>query len=194
MIDERFAIVAAVLNTIGCFIYFLSTLQGKTKPNRVTWFLWMLIPFIAFFAQIKQGVGLSSLFTFSNGFGPLLVLIGSFLNKKSEWEISRFDIICGALALVGVFLWYITKVGNLAILFAILADGFAAIPTLVKAYKAPETENAQTYLLGTFGAALTLFTIKQPLFAYYGYALFVFIADFSLFFFSQFKVRKYFSR
>jgi len=53
-----------------------------------------------------------------------------------------FDLICGILSLVGLVLWMITKVGNVAIFFSIVADGLAAVPTLVKAYKYPDTEIA----------------------------------------------------
>ena len=53
MIDERFVIIGAFLSMIAQLTYAIDTVKGKIKPNRVTWFLWALIPLIAFVAEIK---------------------------------------------------------------------------------------------------------------------------------------------
>lgn len=173
MIDERFAILGALLSFGGVVVYLIETLRGTSRPNRVTWFLWSLVPFIAFFAQIKQDVGYSSLLTFVSGFGPLLVFLASFINKKSFWEISRFDMVCGAIAIVGVVLWLVTRNPNLAILFSILADGAAASPTIVKSFKFPETESYLAFFGGGVGAILTLLTITQWQFENYAFPLYI---------------------
>lgn len=188
MLDERFVIIAGVLNISGILLYVYDTVKGKSKPNRVTWFLWSLVPFIAFSAQIKQGVGLTSILTFTSGFGPFLVLVASLLNKKAYWDLKRFDLICGAIAIIGVVLWLITKNPNLAIIFSIAADGFAALPTVVKSFKFPETESMVTYLLASFGALLTLFTIDTWELEFFAFPLYIFILCLTITTFIKFKV------
>lgn len=173
MIDEKFIFLAVTLNFLGTLSYLIDTLKGNVKPNKVSWFLWSLAPFIAFVAEINQGVGLVSLLTFIIGFGTLLIFLGSFINKKAEWKITSFDLICGALSVTGLILWGITRVGNLAILFAILADGLAAVPTVVKSYKFPETENYKVFLTGGLSALITLLTIKQWNFANYAFPIYI---------------------
>ncbi|MEK9178260.1 MAG: hypothetical protein AAB801_00600, partial [Patescibacteria group bacterium] len=133
---------------------------------------------------------LSSLTTFAFGALPLFIFLASFLNKKAYWKITKFDLICGVLSLVGLMLWGITQVGNWAILFAIASDGLAAVPTIVKSYKAPETENYQVYLFNGLGAAVTLFTIKQWDFAHYAFPFYIFLGGFILFLLIKFKLRK----
>ena len=188
MLDERFVIIAGVLNISGILLYVYDTVKGKSKPNRVTWFLWSLVPFIAFSAQIKQGVGLTSILTFTSGFGPFLVLVASLLNKKAYWDLKRFDLICGAIAIIGVVLWLITKNPNLAIIFSIAADGFAALPTVVKSFKFPETESMVTYLLASFGALLTLLTIDTWELEFFAFPLYIFILCLTITIFIKFKV------
>lgn len=61
MLDANFVFAGLFLNIIGAFSYFLDTIKGKVKPNKVTWLLWALIPLIAFAAEVKQGVGLAHL-------------------------------------------------------------------------------------------------------------------------------------
>lgn len=190
MIDEKFVFLAALLILIGDSTYLLDTIRGKVKPHKVTWFLWALAPFIAFAAQTDQKVGLPSLMTLAVGIIPVLIFITSFLNKKAYWKVTTFDIICGALALVGLLLWGATKIGNLAILFAILADGLAGLPTIVKSFKAPDTENYQVYLLNGLGAVVTLFIIKEWAFADYAFAVYLFSMASVLFLLIKFNLGK----
>lgn len=160
MLDEKWVILGAAFSLLGIESYIADTLKGKIKPNKVSWFIWALAPLIAFAAELKQGVGLQALMTFMVGFGPLLIFISSFLNKKAYWEIRKLDLTCGSLAIFGLILWQITRVGNLAILFCLLADGLASIPTAIKAYQFPETENSTEFLLSGVNAGITILTIK----------------------------------
>ena len=143
---------------------------------------------IAFFAQINQGVGLEALMTFSTGFLPFTVFIASFVNKRSEWKLTWFDVMCGVLSLVGLAFWMITKVGNVAIFFSIVADGFAAVPTMVKAFKYPDTEMAWPWIATVFGIILTLLTLSTFTFANCGFILYILINNTLIFSLVQFRL------
>ena len=173
---------------MGSVAYLVDTVKGKVRPNRVSFLLWSIAPFIAFAAQIKQGVGLESLMTFSTGFLPLTVFIASFVNKKAEWKLTKFDLFCGVLSMVGLILWLITKVGNIAITFSILADGLAALPTIIKAYKYPDTEIAWPWIATSFGVILTLFTLNTLTFANSGFIIYILIADTLIFILVRFRI------
>src|SRR5512138_400963 len=190
MLNKNFVIVGTLIGTAGAFAYLWDTIRGKVKPNRVSFLLWSIAPMIAFAAQIKQGVGLESLMTFSTGFLPLLTFLASFVNKQAEWKVTKFDLICGFLSLLGLMLWLITKVGNVAIFFSIVADGLAALPTLVKAYRYPETEIAWPWLATVIGVVLTLLTLTEWTFANSGFIIYILIADFLIFSCVQFQVGK----
>lgn len=189
MINENFIYLGAALNLVGSTGYVIQTIKGKTKPNRVTWFLWALAPMIAFGAMLGEGVSvLGGLMTFMVGFGPLLVLIASFVNKKSVWKITTFDIVCGILSLVGVGLWFITRTATIAIAFSILADALAGLPTLVKSFKEPETESSLVFFLGAISAAITILAAKVWDFAHVGFALYIFIICAVIFILVRFKL------
>lgn len=190
MLDEKFVILGAIFSFFGGLSYLIDTLKGETKPNKVTWFIWALVPFIAFSAEIKQGVGLQSLMTFMVGFNPLLIFIASFVNKKAIWQIGRSDIVCGVLSIAGLILWQITQVGNIAITLCILSDGLAGVPTIVKAYKFPETENYKVFLTASLSALITLLTINIWNFEYYGFPVYIFLNGFLLFSLIKFELGK----
>lgn len=178
MLHPNFVIVGAIIGFIGALSYIISTLKGQTKPNRISWFIWALAPMIAFAAELDKGVGLQSLMTFMVGFNPLLIFLASFVNKKSD---------------IGIVIWLIIGEGNVAIFFAILADGLAAIPTLVKSYYFPETENYFGFLTAVISAGLTLLTIDNWNFAHYGFPLYIFLITIVLVVLIKFKLGKYIS-
>lgn len=177
MIHSNFIYLGVVLQAWGGLSYLIDTLKGKVKPNRVTWFLWTLAPLIAFVAQVQQGVGIESLATFIVGFVPLLVFIASFVNKKAEWKTHPIDYWCGGLSLIGLALWLVTRVGNVAIVFSILADALACIPTIIKAYYEPETENDLVFIFGFINALIALLVITTWNFENYGFQLYLFFAN-----------------
>lgn len=161
MIDPNFVYLAAIITFIGILIYAIDTLRGKTKPNRVTWVLWTVVPLITFFAQLSEGVGLSSIFALAMALGPLFVVIASFANKNAYWKLTLFDYICGAISLLAIILWVITGDGVIAIVFSIIADFAAGLPTLRKGYTHPESENIVAYVVGIISAIITLLTLQH---------------------------------
>ncbi len=104
MLHSNFIIIGSLIGAIGSVAYLVATVKGRVKPNKVTFLLWSVVPFIAFFAQINQGVGLEALMTFSTGFLPLTVFIASFVNRKAEWKLTWFDSICGIITPLFVLL------------------------------------------------------------------------------------------
>ncbi len=190
MLNPNFVIVGTLIGTVGSVAYLIDVVKGKVKPNRVSFLMWSIAPFIAFAAMLKQGVGISSLMTFSTGFLPFIIFIASFVNKKAEWKLTKFDLFCGFLSLVGLALWLITKVGNVAIFFSIMADGLAALPTIVKSYKHPETELAWPWLATSIGVVFTLLTLTQLTFANSGFIIYIFTVNVIIFSLIQFKIGK----
>jgi hypothetical protein len=177
MIDPNLVIVGVVVQIIGAWGYFVDTIRGKVQPNRVSWLLWTIAPLVAFAAEIQQGVGIQSLTTFVVGFVPLLIFSASFVNRKAEWKLSRFDLACGFLSIIGLIVWSITRTGNLAIVFSILADGFAAVPTIVKSFKEPESENHLPYTAGVVNSAIGVLAIQRWDFQSYAFPIYLLLVS-----------------
>ncbi len=175
MIPEYFAVIGAVIASVGGFYYLYETITGKAKPNRVTWLLWGLFPMITFIAQRAQGVEGLSWATFAAGFPPFLVLFASFLNKKAYWKTEPKDYLLMAAAVAGIILWALTDNPNLAILFALVSDFLAGVPTLIKSYKHPETESWIAYGLGAIGFGMGVLAIQTYTFENYAFISYLFI-------------------
>jgi hypothetical protein len=157
---EYLVFVAAFGSVVAACVYIRSMFRGRTRPNRVTWFMWAVAPFIATAAAMSSGVGWAVIPVFMSGFSPFLIFFASFFCKKAYWKPSKFDYFCGLFSGVALVLWYVTRDPNLAITFAIGSDAFAAVPTLTKSWHTPKTESAWPFIIGTF-SPLTSFLVAS---------------------------------
>ena len=164
-----FAIAGSAINFVACLSYVRAILRREATPNRVTWFLWTLVPLIAAAAQWRSGVGISTLVVLSVGAGPACVLLASVIGRMGSWNLGPFDYVCGACSLAALALWAVTGDPVTAIVLSILADAAAALPTLRKACLAPATENRSTYLISFVGMVLGIFSVREATFAAYAF-------------------------
>lgn len=187
MISENFIFLIPFIHGWGQISYILTTLKGKSQPNRVSFLLWAIIAFVIFAAQINEGVGWTALLTFIAGLGPLMIFIVSFVDKKAYWKISKLDILCGVLSALAIVLWVATGSGLYAIGLGIIADILASIPTVVKSFNFPESENFVIYRNAMIGATITLLTIDEWTFAIFAFAIYIVLINLLLVLLIKFK-------
>ncbi|MFA6386454.1 MAG: hypothetical protein WCW04_01660 [Candidatus Paceibacterota bacterium] len=193
MLPEQIVYIGVLISLTLTFFYIRTIIYGNTRPSLISWSIWALAPLIAVFLQIKAGAGLSFLSSFMSGFGPLLVVIFALIYKKGFWEITKLDIVCGILALISLAIYMITSKLGISILFAILSDGLAAIPTIRKSWKFPESESFITYTAGIISNTLALLVIKNWVFSIYSFSVYLItmniIIIFSIYHKKIFKVK-----
>ena len=139
--------------------------------------MWSIAPLIATAASISDGVGWAVVPVFMSGFGPLLVFIASFVNKNAYWKLEKFDYLCGIFSCIALVLWLITQNTIVAICFAILSDFSALVPTLIKAWKYPETETVHAFSGGLFSALTSFPVIQTWTFSSYAFPLYLVCAN-----------------
>lgn len=153
--------VGAIIMLGGVLSYARETLRGTTKPNKVTWLLWSIAPLIGAAAALSDGVRLAALPVLIAGVAPLMVFVASFVNKDAYWKLERSDYICGAISILALVLWAVTANPVVAIVFAIVSDALAALPTLIKSWKFPETETGVAYITSAIGTATSFLAFKS---------------------------------
>ena len=194
MLPEQIVYIGVLISLILTFFYIRTIIYGNTRPSLISWSIWALAPLIAVFLQIKAGAGLSFLSSFMSGFGPLLVVIFALIYKKGFWKITKFDVVCGALALLALAIYIITNKLGISILFAILSDGLAAIPTIRKSWKYPLSESPISYISGIISNTLALLVIDIWKFSIYSFSIYLItiniIIIFSIYHKKIFKVKQ----
>jgi len=161
VLNPHWVFAGALLGLIGSVRYAVAIPKGSVRPNLVTWCLWALAPLIGFLAQLDSGVGLPALMTLAAGTGPLIVIMTSLVARRHYTHLGVVDVICAGIAGVALAAWIGLDEAPLAVFFAIAADGVAALPTLVKAWRRPSSESLFFYVLVGIGATITLFTISN---------------------------------
>ncbi len=90
----------------------------------------------------------NALMAFMVGFGHLIIFIASFLNRKAFWNITKLDIVCGAISVLALILCLITGQLTVAVIFSILADLIGLYAVLSIYY---QEQHAPTYTVGRCG-------------------------------------------
>jgi hypothetical protein len=177
MLPENIIFVALAFNLLGQSLYIRSIIRGHAKPSLVSWGMWMLAPFLGFFFQIKAGAGLSSLPVFMAGFGPMCVVLIALLTKNGIWKVTFFDLLCGAFSAIALLLYVITHNLSISIIFAILSDLLAFIPTFVKSWNHPESESSHGYSWCIASNLIGLLVIKDWSFVIYSFGIYFVIVN-----------------
>ena len=161
MLPTYFLAAAMALRLAGEARYFVAVVRGRVHPNPVSWFCWGLAPLVAFAAQMSNGLRPTEWMTLVLALGPIAVVTAAVVKGGIRSRLNRFDLACGASALVGLVAWQVTNRPAVALLFSILADLIAAMPTLRNAYRRPFDEYAPTYLMSSVAMAITLLTVHH---------------------------------
>ena len=141
----------------GGYTYLRDTLDGRTKPNRVSWFLWALAPLVSLGAAFSADADIwASVRVIVGGIVPAIIFLASFVNKNSYWRLNRFDLFCGGLSLVALLFWQLASSPLVAVLLASAANTFAAVPTFFKAWHYPETETRMIFITSFLSSILII--------------------------------------
>lgn len=156
--------IIIVIDLLANLPYILDSLKGKTKPNLASWSTWTLVNAIVAIAALSAGDAMNTVILAASYLvgSTAILLIAVF---KGTRKYTMFDGVCQALALTGVVLWQLADNPNIALLFAILVDAFAMLPTLRHAYFHPWEETWITFAIASFGAFALLAFAESANFA-----------------------------
>jgi hypothetical protein len=190
MLPGGFIIISIAIRLISGGRYAWGVLHGKAQPNAVTWFLWGLTPLIAFFAGLQQGFNTQSFILLALAASPLVIFGITVYKTGLRTHLTPFALACGAIALAGIVLWKITDNPSLAIIFSIIADLFASLPTLRKAYKDPGSEYAFPYFLSAISMGIAILTIQDWTFTLYAFPVYMLCINIILMLFASMPIRQ----
>lgn len=169
-VSETLGQSAAVLAFVGLVPYVRSILKGETKPNRASWFIWLVVN--ASLVASYHSSGATTTIWLNIAYVITTTTIFLLSLKYGVGGYSRLDIICLAGAAAGLILWWWTNNPVTALYLNVFVDALGFIPTIKKAYLIPDSENRLSWNISTFSnalnvAALTTWEFKIALFPVY---------------------------
>lgn len=148
-----------LLSILSPIAYTKSMLKGKAKPHRIT----RLIVWLASVA------GLLGVLNSSNSAGKIFALIffiraTYLLIMAAIYGVGGFqklDLYCLFFGLLALVAYYTTKSGILTISLGIAADSIGYIPTFVKTYHKPESEDPLFFSIEGLASLFAIFAIWE---------------------------------
>jgi hypothetical protein len=163
----------AGLLSILCFVpYIISILQGKTKPNRATWWIWVVLSTVISISYYQSGATNTIWLPVFGGIGQLIIALLSLKYGVGGW--TSFDRFCLIGVGISLVLWRQFDSPLIALLCNLFIDCLGALPTLKKSYYEPETENLTTWSLYLTGSTVNLFAIERFSFALLVFPIYIF--------------------
>lgn len=154
---EVIGIIAGILALSGYIPYIISILRGKTKPDRATWFIWAVIGGLLALSYTAEGDPKAIWLPIGYFLGPFITAILSIRYGYAVW--SKLDTICMIAAGVSLIPWFLFKHAIATLIINVIIDASGAIPTLVKTYREPETEDFTAWFIFFIANTLQLFAI-----------------------------------
>ena len=152
-------IIAGCLAISGYIPYIYSILIGKTRPNRATWFIWTIVGGLLAFSYIADGDQNSIWLPLGYFLGPLVTAFLSLRYGYAEW--TRLDTFCIVAAICSIIPWVFADSATMTLLINLAIDSIGAIPTLVKTFREPETEDLPAWSVFLVANTLQLFAISM---------------------------------
>jgi hypothetical protein len=162
MSHQIFGIIAGVLGVVQAIPYIISILRGETRPHRISWFILFVIDLIQLITYYSAGargsIYLTAVFTI------IAALIFALSFHYGMGGSSRLDLTCLVLSLIIIAIWVISGNAVLALYTSIVGSVFGYIPTILKSWRFPHTENTLSWVLGAFAALANLaaITVWRP--------------------------------
>lgn len=155
---EMLGMIAGVLALAGYIPYIYSIFKGVTKPNRATWIIWTVVGGLLAVSYFNEGDINAIWLPIGYFIGPLFVAILSIWYGYSEW--TKLDKICLVVAIISIVPWLLSKDATITLLINVLIDASGALPTFVKTYQEPETEDLTAWSFFFVANTLQLFAIS----------------------------------
>lgn len=161
---EFMGIIAGVLSFSAYFLYITTTIFGKTKPNRATWWILTLIGLMIASSYYAIGARATIWVAISYVLGPLIIAILSIKYGEGK-KLETLDKWCLGVAIISAFVWYLTKSAIFAFCINIFLDFIGLIPTIKKSYLRPEGEDRIAWTIESLAGALNIFAIERWIFS-----------------------------
>lgn len=161
---------AAILALLAMIPYIRSIFRGETKPERASWFIWVVVNYSLVFSYHSSGATTTIWLNIAYVLTSTTVFLLSL--KYGVGGYTRLDIFCLLGAAAGLVLWWLTSDPVTAVYMNIAVDALGFLPTIKKAYFHPGTENKLSWNLSVISnglnvLALTTWQLKIAAFPVY---------------------------
>jgi hypothetical protein len=168
-------LLAGIISLLGFVPYCIAIVQGRTKPNQATWWIWSIVGIMLASSYWASGATHTIWAPLSYVIGPIITTALAMRYGASQW--SRFDRLCLLGAAVSLILWLLLRSPQVALVINLIIDLFGALPTIRNAWHRPQDEDLTGWLIFTVGNALNVLAIDRWTWEIASYPLYITFAN-----------------
>lgn len=168
--------VAGIIALFAYIVYVISILKRKTKPNRVTWWIWAFMGLVLALSYKFSGANNTVWVPYVEFLGPFTIALLSVKYGEGSLE-NKTDLWCLFGAVVSIILWIIFDNPVIALVTNLAIDSFAIIPTIKKSYLRPEGEDFWAWFGTGMADTLNMFAVERFTFAILVYPVYMLVSD-----------------
>lgn len=168
--------LSAAIAAIGFLPYVIDTLTGRTRPQRSSWLIWMVLSTVSFFSQAHEGATDSLPFAGVMMSGTLTIFVlsirrgvGGFAYQQDAWLLLA--------AAVGLVLWYMTDSAAYALALSISVSLLGGTLTVAKTYRDPYSETLPKWALSFLAAWFAAFSVGELDYVLLAYPLYMVVLN-----------------
>lgn len=180
-IKASFGLAASIFVLIGSIPYIIDIHNKRAHPHVLSWIGWSFITALGASAMMAEGATWSSAIVWANTAMCFAIALYAVVRKAGVWSTTKYDYLFFVFGFLGLILWQTLNMPVLAIVFAIFADISFGLPTIIKAYKNPNSETRLVWIASAISGTLGIFAISNFGFHEAAYPLYLFIYDFTMF-------------
>ena len=170
-------IVAGVLALVPCIFYIRGMVRGKTKPDRVTWWVLTLVSGMITASYFAAGARETVWFPAAYTLSFFTIAVFSLKYGEGDFVLHTLDRICLAGALISALVWWSTSIPFLSLVMNICTEFIGLMPTIIKAYKRPQTEDSTAWVVATIASAVNLLAVSVWIPTVALYPVYVFVSN-----------------
>lgn len=162
---------AGIITLVALIPYVIAILRKETKPNRATWWIWLVVGLMIGISYYSSGAKHTIWVPVTYVIGPLIIVALSFKYGEGGW--TWFDRSCLLVAGISAVLWWMFKTPLIALLINLFIDFLGALPTIRKSYSEPKGEDRTAWTLFFAGNVVNLFAVETWTFSIAVYPIYM---------------------
>jgi len=176
-VKETIGLISGLIVVLSAIPYGIRTYQRKIKPNLVSWSIWAFIGLALLLSYKSSGAG-SNVWPAIFGFTSPLMIAVLAIWRGDRKKPNSLEVTCVVFGVISIVLWYFVRrdptTAQWSLYIAIVADLFAAIPTVVFLWNNPQEDRPTAWGVFALGYGLAVFAISDHTFANYVLPIYMF--------------------
>jgi hypothetical protein len=174
-----FSFISGILCLLAYVPYIVNILSCKTKPQRMSWFLWLVLGIISLASQASLGATYSLVLAYILTLGSLVIFLLSI--KYGTGGFTARDIWALLFSIAGLVIWLMTNMPLISLAINIAIGSVGALLTIKKTIEHPGSETAITWLLASVAGLASLVSTGHLRLGLIAYPLYIILTNFAVY-------------